>query len=113
MQFAVGAFYQTWLARNGEFFFIGRANNAYLLELETGSFRRNVKRRTDAYSLTIAARRTAGDFAAVQQYGIGFHFRGVDLHAFACGRDARRRILVRGLARFAADFTEIAERFAD
>lgn len=28
MQFAVGAFYQTWLARNGEFFFIGRANNA-------------------------------------------------------------------------------------
>ena len=26
MQFAVGAFYQTWLARNGELFFIGRAN---------------------------------------------------------------------------------------
>ncbi len=23
MQFAVGAFYQTWLARNGEFFFMG------------------------------------------------------------------------------------------
>ncbi len=38
MQFAVGAFYQTWLARNGEFFFIGRANNAYLLELETADF---------------------------------------------------------------------------
>ena len=38
MQFAVGAFYQTWLARNGEFFFIGRANNAYLLELETAHF---------------------------------------------------------------------------
>src|SRR5699024_592453 len=38
MQFAVGAFYQTWLARNGELFFIGRANNAYLLELETAHF---------------------------------------------------------------------------
>ena len=38
MQLAVGAFYQTWLARNGELFFIGRANNAYLLELETAHF---------------------------------------------------------------------------
>ena len=35
MQFAVGAFYQTWLARDGELFFIGGANNAYLLELKT------------------------------------------------------------------------------
>ena len=58
MQFAVGAFYQTWLARNGEFFFIGRTGNC--------SFRRNVKRRADTYSLTIAAWRTAGDFAAMQ-----------------------------------------------
>lgn len=34
MQFVVGVFYQIWLARNGEFFFIGRANNVYLFELE-------------------------------------------------------------------------------
>ena len=37
MQFAVGAFTRP-LARNGELFFIGRANNAYLLELETAHF---------------------------------------------------------------------------
>ncbi len=34
MQFAAGAFHQTWLARNGELFFIRRADNAYLLELK-------------------------------------------------------------------------------
>lgn len=38
MQFAVGAFYQTGWRGTANFFFIGRANNAYLLELETAHF---------------------------------------------------------------------------
>ncbi|STK08499.1 Uncharacterised protein [Escherichia coli] len=66
MQFAVGAFYQTWLARNGEFFFIGRANNAYLLELETAHFAVMLSAEPIHTGLTIAAWRTAGDFAAIQ-----------------------------------------------
>ncbi|MNI95970.1 hypothetical protein D3C81_1998900 [compost metagenome] len=38
MQFAAGTFHQTRLAWNGEFFFIGRADNAYLLELKVAHF---------------------------------------------------------------------------
>ncbi|CNU53891.1 Uncharacterised protein [Salmonella enterica subsp. enterica serovar Bovismorbificans] len=38
MQFAAGAFDQTRLARNGEFFFIGGANNADLFKLKAAHF---------------------------------------------------------------------------
>ena len=47
------------------------------------SFRRNIKRRTDTYRLAIATWCAAGDFAAVQQHRVGFHFRRVDLHTLA------------------------------
>ena len=76
MEFSAAVLDQTRLARHGKLFFIRRADHAYLRELKC-SFRRNVKRRTDTNSLTIAAWGTAGHFAAVQQYRIGFHFEAL------------------------------------
>ena len=35
MQFAAAMFDQAWLARDGKFFFIWRANNAYLRKLKS------------------------------------------------------------------------------
>ncbi|MNO01476.1 hypothetical protein D3C81_2216190 [compost metagenome] len=38
VKFATAAFHQTWLARHGKLLFIGRTDNAYLLELEGTHF---------------------------------------------------------------------------
>ena len=62
------------------------------------SFRRNVKRRTDTYRLAIATWCAAGDFAAVQQHRVGFHFRRVDLHTLAGCRNIGWGVLIRCLA---------------